>query len=217
MSDQMINQRPADQPGGIEERGLARRSEPRGLTRYQGYSSPFELMRRFSEDVDRMFSSFGFGNLGPFERTGRELTFPSTMTGMTTWAPSVDVLTRGDDLLVRADLPGIKPEDVHVEIEGNNLIIRGETSTEQKKEDQGYFYSERRYGSFYRTIPLPEGVKADNAQARFNNGVLEITLPGVAKTLQSQRRSIPVQGAGQQSQQGQTGTQTQSRQEQTTR
>ena len=60
-------------------------------------------------------------------------------------------------------------------------------------------------------------MKADNAQARFNNGVLEITLPGVAKTLQSQRRSIPVQGAGQQSQQGQTGTQTQSRQEQTTR
>ena len=74
MADRMINQRPADQQGGggIEERGLARRSEPRGLTRYEGWSSPFELMRRFSEDVDRMFSSFGFGNFGwPFERTGR--------------------------------------------------------------------------------------------------------------------------------------------------
>src|SRR5205814_3999499 len=165
MSDQMINQRPADQQGGIEERGLARRSEPRGLTRYEGWSSPFELMRRFSEDVDRMFSSFGFGNFGwPFERTGRELTSPSTLAGITTWAPSVDVLTRGDDLVVRADLPGIKPEDVHVEMEGNNLIIRGETSMEQKKEDQGYFYSERRYGSFYRALPLPEGMKADNAQ-----------------------------------------------------
>src|SRR5438093_6890156 len=104
MADRMINQRPADQQGGggIEERGLARRSEPRGLTRYQGWSSPFELMRRFSEDVDRMFSSFGFGgSLGwPFERTGRELSLPATMTGLTTWAPSVDVLTRGDDLVV---------------------------------------------------------------------------------------------------------------------
>src|SRR5436190_326314 len=128
MSDQMINQRPADQQGGIEERGLARRSEPRGLSRYEGFSSPFELMRRFSEDV------------------------------------------------------------------------------------------ERRFGSFYRTIPLPEGVKADNAQAHFNNGVLEVTLPGAAKTLQPQRRNIPIQAAGQQqSRQIQTGTQTQPSQQQTNR
>ena len=134
------------------------------------------------------------------------------MPGTTTWAPSVDVLTRGDDLVVRADLPGIKPEDVQVETEGNNLIIRGESSMEQKKEDQGYFYSERRYGSFYRTIPLPEGVNADNAQARFNNGVLEVTLPGAAKNLQPQRRRIPIQGAGQQ--QSQQGQQSQTSQEQ---
>jgi HSP20 family protein len=211
----MINQRPAGQQGGIEERGLARHSEPRGLTRYQGFASPFELMRRFSEDVDRMFSSFGFGTFGsPFERTGRELTFPSTMAGLTTWAPSVDVLTRGDDLLVRADLPGVKPEDVHVEMEGNNLVIRGESSMEQKREDQGYFYSERRYGSFHRTIPLPEGVKVDNAQAHFNNGVLEVTLPGAAKNLQPQRHRIPIQGAGQQ--QIQQGQQSQPSQEQHT-
>ena len=216
MADRMINQRPADQQGGFEERGLARRSEPRGLTRYEGWSSPFELMRRFSEDVDRMFSSFGFGNFGwPLERTGRELSFfPTTMPSTTTWAPSVDVMTRGDDLLVRADLPGIKPEDVHVEAEDNNLIIRGESSTEQKKEDQGYFYSERRYGSFYRTIPLPQGVNVDNAQAQFNNGVLEVTLPGAAKNLQPQRHRIPIQGAGQQ--QIQQGQQSQPSQEQHT-
>src|SRR5260370_1004941 len=114
MADQMINQRPADQQGqqsqqgSNQERELTRRNE-QGLSRYQGSMSPFDLMRRFTEDVDRMFSSFGFGGLGwPFERTGRELTYPGTTgTGLTMWTPSVDVLTRGDDLVVSTDLPGV--------------------------------------------------------------------------------------------------------------
>ena len=196
MADRMMNQRPANEQSRNEERGLARWEQPRGLSSYRGGTSPFELMRRFSEDVDRIFSSLGFGNLSwPLERTGRELARPGAFAGAATWAPSVDVYTRGDDLVVSAELPGIKPEDVEIEAEDNNLIIRGESRAEREDKDQGYWYSERSYGSFYRSIPLPQGVKADDAQARFNNGVLEITLPGAAKSIQPQRRRIQIQGA----------------------
>lgn len=178
---------------------LTSRDQSRGLAR-QGYGygmsySPFDMMRRFSEDVDRLFGSFGFGNLGwPFEsgyESGRMPASRGTSMTSRTWAPAVDVFTRGDDLVVSADLPGIKPEDVTIETEGNNLILRGESNMERN--EQGYY--ERSYGSFYRTIPLPQGVNADNAQAQFNNGVLEITLPGAAKQLQPQRRRIAIQGA----------------------
>jgi HSP20 family protein len=163
--------------------------------------SPFELMRRFSEDVDRLFESFGFPRFGwPFETTERALARPTTGTAVTAWTPSVEVFARGDDLVVRADLPGVKPEDVNVEVEDNSLIIRGETRAEQERREEGYYYSERQYGSFYRSIPLPQDVRADNAQATFNNGVLEITLPGAARAVQPQRRRIQIQGAGTQAQ-----------------
>jgi HSP20 family protein len=223
--DRMLNQRPAENRDN-EERGLARREGSDLSGSGYGYSrgySPFDLMRRFSEDVDRMFSRAGFPSMSsfgaPFE-SSRALGRPTGESGMTAWSPSVDVLTRGDDLVVCAELPGIKPDDVNVEVEGNNLVISGETSTESEKKDQGYWYSERRYGSFFRSIPLPPGVNADNAQANFNNGVLEITLPGAAKSLQSQRRRIEIEGQqaqGQRQQQAQSQPQEQARTENTDR
>jgi HSP20 family protein len=123
------------------------------------------------------------------------------------WTPSVDVTTRGDDLVIEADLPGINPDDVEIEAEGNRLIIRGETRDERSDEDKerGYKYSERRYGSFYRTIPLPEGVSTDNAQANFKNGVLEVTFPGAARQIRPERRRIAIQGTSRPAEQQQIG------------
>jgi len=216
----MINQRPSENQNNQnnQERGLTRRDNS-GLSAYGGYgslSSPFELMRRFTEDVDRLFGSFGgFGFSGfPFD-TGRTTTQQGTragggstgISGLTTWAPSVDVFTRENDLVVAAELPGMKPEDVNVHVEGNNLVIQGHTRTETENRDQdrNYWYTERRFGSFYRTIPLPQGVNPDNAKANFDNGMLEITFPEAARNLQPQRRRIEIQGAG--SQQPNTGSQ----------
>ena len=195
---------------------LAVADPQQGLSRsgYGSTFSPFELMRRFTEDVDRMFGSFGFGNFGwPFETSIQPSLQGGTTTG--TWYPSVDVVTKGDDLQVLAELPGIKPEDVQVEADENGLIINGESHSEHEDKDkgQGYWYSERQYGSFYRRIPLPQSVNTENARAQFNNGVLEVTLPGAAKNLQPQRRRIPIQGTGQQqSQQGQQSQTSQERQ-----
>ena len=210
MNDRITNQRPSDSESQSnqyqnqnqnqdqyqsqnQQRGMVRRYEPQqGMSRY-GYgstSSPFELMRRFTEDVDRMFNSFGFSNFGWPSETGIQ---PAQSTGtMGTWYPSVDVATKGDDLVVMAELPGIKPEDVQIEADENGLVIKGESRFEQENQDkeQGYWYSERQYGSFYRRIPLPQGAKTENAKAQFNNGILEITLPGAARAITPQRRRI---------------------------
>lgn len=180
---------------GTANQSLSRRDESRSLARpgygYGGGYSPFEMMRRFSDDVDRLFESFGFGNLGrPFESSLGWSREPARTLASRNWAPAVDVFTRGDDLVVCADLPGLKPEEVTIETEGNNLILRGESNLERN--EQGYY--ERSYGSFYRTIPLPPGANADTAKAQFNNGVLEVILPGAAKLVQPQRRRIAIQG-----------------------
>lgn len=201
-----MNERMTQQPTGNgstqENQSLSRQMPQQGMTSQPPEeTSPFALMRRFSEDVDRMFSAFGFGTFGnfgalnrQFDRLGRTRAMLGASGGMTTISPSVNVFTRGDDLVVSADLPGIKPEDVHVDIEGNNLVIQGESSTRnENKGDRGYWYSESSYGSFYRSIPLPPGTPSEQATAQYNNGVLEVTLPGAARSVQQPRR-IPIQG-----------------------
>jgi HSP20 family protein len=92
---------------------------------------------------------------------------------------------------VHAELPGLKPEDVKVELTDNALVIQGERKYEHEENKSGVYRSERRYGQFYREIPLPQGANAEQVKAQFNNGVLEVTLPVPEPT--SNRRRIPVQ------------------------
>ena len=96
---------------------------------------------------------------------------------------------------MRAELPGLSPEDVRVEVASDgSLVIEGERRSEMEAEEEGGVYrSERIYGRFARVIDLPEDVDVDRAQARFENGVLEISLP---LSEQSQRRTIQIQGQG---------------------
>ena len=87
-------------------------------------------------------------------------------------------MQKDGNLLVRADLPGLTKEDIKVEVTDDTLTIQGERKQEKKKEErEGYSYSECSYGSFYRAIPLPEGVDPSKATAEFRNGVLEVTVP----------------------------------------
>jgi HSP20 family protein len=153
-------------------------------------------MRRFSEEMDRLFEDFGFGPslFGP--------TLSGFETGLTSrgdfgrglWSPQIEVFQRGDQLVVRADLPGLTKDDVKVEVQEDQLIIQGERKQEHEEGRPGEarYRSERHYGSFYRSIPLPEGIKAENANATFRNGVLEISVP--APQLQQQSRRIEIQG-----------------------
>ncbi len=143
-----------------------------------GASSPFTLMRRMADDMDRLFENFGFGRglgLGPslLADTWRDVPALS----QSAWTPQVDTFRRGDKLVVRADLPGLSKDDVNVEVEDGVLAISGERSDEHRGESDDYFVSERSYGSFYRAIPLPEGVTGEQCDATFKDGVLEVTFP----------------------------------------
>lgn len=148
-------------------------------------SSPFELMQRMSDDMDRLLEQFGFGRvglgLGPTLGSSLISDFGSTSPllggGQSFWAPQVETRQRGDRFVIRADLPGVNKDDVHVEVNDDVLSISGERRSQQEEDRDGVFRSERSYGSFYRAIPLPDGVNADQCEAKFNDGVLEISLP----------------------------------------
>jgi HSP20 family protein len=93
------------------------------------------------------------------------------------WAPAIDVFERDDRFVVRAELPGMKEEDIDVSVIGNRLIIKGERKAESEVERKDYYYSERSYGSFSRSIDMPSDVDAKKIKASYDDGVLEINLP----------------------------------------
>jgi len=182
--------REAGGAGRESERGIRTASEPirGGLTRrgttplsaYSGAGSPFSLMRRMAEDMDRIFGDFGYGPsfganplLSPSLGQGRGL----TSGGMRSWAPQLEAFRRGDKLVVRADLPGLRKEDVNVEVEDGVLTISGHREEEEIEDRDDFYRSERSYGEFFRALPLPENVTGESCEATFKDGVLEVTLP----------------------------------------
>lgn len=223
-----------DAPSRYAAGGLAHPFYGRG---YPG--GLFTSMRRFSEDMDRLFDAFvgghplwsfdrgseedddlgasrraqsGFGQLGDYNRTGtqgqQERNAPRSQysgpwsdqqrasprispTGGRTggmvspyagsptgsmWVPHVEMYERDGKIVVTADLPGMKKSDVNVELHHDHVVIQGERRNEQTSNERGFYRSERRYGSFYRSIPLPEGVDGDSAKAAFQDGVLRIEM-----------------------------------------
>jgi HSP20 family protein len=97
------------------------------------------------------------------------------------WMPAVDVFEKEDRFVVKAELPGMKEEDIDVSVVGDTLSIRGEKKTETEIKEEDYYRCERSYGSFYRSIPLPSNVDANKIEASFEDGVLEVALPKSAK------------------------------------
>ena len=150
--------------------------------------SPFSFMRRFSEEMDRLYGDIGFGG-GLASGLGRELGRLADLEG-SIWSPQVEAFERDGKLIVRADLPGLTKDDINVDITDDAIKIRGERRQEKEENKEGYYRSERSYGSFYREIPLPRGVNREEANATFRNGVLEITMPAPARQPSSQRLEI---------------------------
>lgn len=174
-----------------QEQGLERRQREGGTTRWRGFdpfsssllpfdmfgTDPFSMMRRFQENMERSFSG------------GRE-----GAVSHSRWNPAIEVSHEEGQLKISAELPGIKPEDVKVEIGDDSITIQGERRYEHEDQRGAYHHTERQYGQFYREILLPEGTKAEDARARFSDGILEVTLPVPER--KQQRRSIPIEGSG---------------------
>ena len=139
-------------------------------------------------EMNRMFDeTFG----GMLRRPGGQ-----QRSQVSEWAPAVDVLQRHGDLVIRAELPGIKPEDVDITVQDRVLTISGERRDEQEAERGGYFVRERRRGSFRRSMTLPEGVEEDGIRARYEDGVLEVTLEGAAAVREPRRIQVEAPSGG---------------------
>jgi HSP20 family protein len=106
------------------------------------------------------------------------------------WTPSIDVIQRGEDLVVRAELPGARPEDVDITVHNGVLTISGRIQEEREEERGGYLVRERRSGSFRRSLHLPQDVDENEINARFENGVLEVTIPGAAAAQEPRRIQV---------------------------
>lgn len=142
---------------------------------YGSFASPFDVMDRMAEEMDRTFDRV-FRDWG-FPRGSWPSRSPSrSLVHQGIWSPKIEAFQKGDRFIVRAELPGLKKDDVQVEATEREITIRGERRDEHDEEHEGIYHSEREYGQFYRTIPLPEGVIADSAHASFNNGVLEVSM-----------------------------------------
>ena len=125
---------------------------------------PFGEMTRMQRDMDRIFNRMG---------TGPTRSEASAVA----WMPKIDVKAKGDDIIVRAELPGIDPAEVDVEVTDGVLTISGERKAEEEHEGEGWLIKESSYGSFERSVVLPEGVKAEDIAADYVDGVLEIHVP----------------------------------------
>ena len=124
------------------------------LTRWDPFAELSDLRTRF----DRML-----GDLGE-EREHR-------------WTPAIDVMRDNGNIILRADLPGIKPEDVKIEVQDDTLTVSGEHEERAEEKGKEFVRRERRYGSFYRSMALPPGVDPEKIEAKTHDGVLEVTIP----------------------------------------
>lgn len=151
-------------------------------------ASPVDVFDRMTEEMDRTFDRM-FRDFGMPRRSW--LTHPfRSRASEGSWAPRIETFQKGDRYIVRADLPGLKKDDVQVELTNEAVTIRGERRDEKEEEREGYYHSEREYGEFYRSIPLPDGVITESAQASFNNGVLEISMQAPPAETRSRRLEI---------------------------
>jgi HSP20 family protein len=185
-SSQQGSQQEAYSPGSGQQGGsLSRRGGSGMPSLFATRSNPFDMLRRLDEDVDRLFQQIWGG--------GRSLMRGRGADAQSMWMPQVEVREEGGKLHVCADLPGMRKEDVKLSLEGDQLVLQGERQSSREEGQQGgsFYHSERSYGSFYRSIPLPEGVDPQTAQANFKDGVLDVTFEAPRKP-QQQTRQIEI-------------------------
>lgn len=142
--------------------------------------SPFEEMQRLRHKMNRFFRQ-SMGQLHQMQNQG--------------WAfqPSLDIYERDDHYLVEVDLPGMQKDQINVEVTEKELTISGERRIEKEIEKEGYFKSERAFGAFQRTIPLPEKVIVEKVTAKYENGVLTVKLPKAEPVKKKKSTAIPIQ------------------------
>jgi HSP20 family protein len=181
---------------GVAQPGarVAGRAQPTaGLSAWlAGGDNPFAMMRRVEEDLESVLRAFGIPRLGAAFSPRRELeellARTPALSQAARWSPQIEVFERDGNLVVHADLPGVNRDDIEVNVDNDVLTIRGERRQEHHETERGYRRTERSYGTFFRQIPLPEGVDPGDVEASCENGVLEVIVPAPRNEPQRRRR-----------------------------
>jgi HSP20 family protein len=159
-------------------------TRPGALARSLGAFGPFSMMRRLFDDLERLTGLDGPDMQG-MERRG----------GIGIFMPTVEVMRRDDKLVVSVDLPGMSGDDIEVTIDDGALIVSGERRSQHQEQEGDVWRCERSYGRFQRVIPLPEGADPTTTEARFENGVLEISMRAPEQARQGRKIDIKTSGA----------------------
>ena len=162
-----------------KENKPAKVEDNRNLGMFESIDRTFEELRN---EIENLF--WGFPGVPAYIERGMETDFR---------APYVDIMDKGDSLVVTAEMPGIPKDNIDIQVDENSIEISGRSEEEREEKDSQYYRKERVASSFYREIPLPEKVKPEEASARFNNGILEINLPKKVPTKASKKRKVNVQ------------------------
>jgi HSP20 family protein len=152
--------------------------------------APFRGFWDVQSELDRMFDEMLGGMFGNRQRALEG-------AGTTLWAPRLETLARGGDLVIRADLPGVSLGDVDITLDGNVLTISGQRKAAATEDGANYYLKEVRYGAFRRSMTVPENVDPDSIKATFQDGVLEVVLPNAVA--QSQPKHITIEAGDQKS------------------
>ncbi len=147
-------------------------------TQYRGWE-PFTGFKHIQDQFNRLFDE----TFGAYPLAREE-------TREQTWSPAVDIYEDKDTIVVKAELPGVKKDDVTIEIKENVLVLTGERKHEQETKKENYHRIERVYGTFSRSFTLPDSVKLDQVEAQYKDGVLEIRLP---KAETAKPKAIPIE------------------------
>ena len=185
----------ASSSGGAEAATrVAGRGQPgQGLSAWLAAAeNPLTMMRRMQADLDRVFRAFGVPRLAAPLAPPRELeellASSPALSQTAQWSPQVEVFERDGNLIVHADLPGVRRDDVEVAVDDDVLTIRGERRQQHREAQGGYRRTERSYGTFFRQIPLPDGVDPTEIQAAYQDGVLEVIIPSPRDAQRGGRR-----------------------------
>ena len=150
---------------------MAEKKETAALAKGRAPRDPFAVLRQMTSELDRVFEA-------PFGSAFRWPSFPGiAFQEPANWAPDIEIFERDNRLVTKIDLPGLKKEDVKVEVREGYLTVAGERKTEGEEKKNNVYRCERSYGSFYRAVPLPEGAKLEDVKATFADGVLEVSVP----------------------------------------
>lgn len=150
-------EKPEEKVEKAEERALRRRWDP------------FDIFEEMREELARFWGE-------PWPLVSRR-PFRRLLKGPTAWCPRVDMYEKNDNVIIKADLPGLKREDIQVSVDEGDLILQGESKRESEVKEENYYCWERGAGSFYRRLALPFEIKPEKIEANFKEGVLEVRVP----------------------------------------